>query len=114
MLNICVHPIFSNAHTMRMVASGFQMTFANGYVASVQWGNGNYCDNYYGNREPTEYNTYDSSDAEIAAFHSVTNVWVTKQFVGSDGEYGDDVLAHVKPDEIARFIAWVATLPAPE
>ena len=25
---------------------GFHMTFANGWTASVQWGSGNYCDNY--------------------------------------------------------------------
>jgi hypothetical protein len=25
---------------------GFQITFANGYTVSVQWGPGNYCDNH--------------------------------------------------------------------
>ena len=54
---------------------GFQMTFENGYTVSVQFGPGNYCDNYslplsYGVNERLKYGVNkrvpDSKNAETA------------------------------------------------
>lgn len=79
---------------------GFHITFKNGYTASVQWGPGNYCDNYNLNYKA---DVPPSSNAEIA-------------FWGPDGkmiefeESGDTVKGHVTPDELVQFFAKVASM----
>lgn len=79
---------------------GFQMTFANGWTISVQFGGGNYCDNY--NKLTTsdrETGERGSSDAEIAAFDKDGN-W--HQFGA------ESVKGYCSPDEVATFIADIA------
>lgn len=76
---------------------GFHMTFKNGYTISVQFGAGNYCDNYnekFGFERLTD--TVQSSNAEIA-------VW------GEDGKLlkitkYDTVIGHLTPNEVADWI----------
>ena len=83
---------------------GFQMTFANGWTASVQFGPGNYCEN----------RTYDFSDdyaaqqramgklgcinAEIAAWDA-NDVWYDFG--------GDTVKGWINADEVSEFIAMI-------
>jgi hypothetical protein len=62
---------------------GFQITFANGWTASVQWGPFNYSDG--------------ATSAEVARWHGDDDV--------------DDVDGWRSPDEVARFIAETAALP---
>jgi hypothetical protein len=85
---------------------GFQMKFENGWTISVQFGYGNYCDNY---QHPDGFdfakglNVVQSSDAEIAIWSGDT--W------GSDWytfENGDTVLGHQAPDQVAQWISKVA------
>ncbi|MBK9497695.1 MAG: hypothetical protein IPO08_24925 [Xanthomonadales bacterium] len=81
---------------------GFHVRFENGYVVSVQFGPGNYCDNYnmdIGEQE-NEAGAKGSSTAETA-------VW------GPDGEMidrgnGDTVQAHQAPDAVLRLLNWAA------
>lgn len=81
---------------------GFHMTFENGYTVSVQFGPGNYCDNYNmdfmqfhkGNLEVLE-----SSDAEIAAWDKDGN-WVKID--------GDGVKGYCSPKEVLEFINMIA------
>jgi hypothetical protein len=79
---------------------GFQITFANGYTVSVQFGAGNYCDNYNdGFYQAAKEHRYESSDAEVAV-------------IRPDGEmaYLDDhsqVRGRQSPDEVTALIASV-------
>ena len=77
---------------------GFQITFANGYTVSVQFGYGNYCDNRYGNDGAK------SANAEVAAFKSHGGEWVKL------GEH-DDVIGYQTPDQVLAIMARIAALP---
>jgi len=81
---------------------GFQMTFANGYTVSVQWGPGNYCErNHTEYSAPDASNFWQSKDAEIAA-------WNKDDVLKFDN--GDIVKGHCTPDEVAAFIAEVSAI----
>ena len=68
---------------------GFHLTFANGWTVSVQFGYGNYCENY------NKKNADESKNAEIAAWDE-GGTWF---------DFGDDtVKAHCTADEVADFI----------
>lgn len=76
---------------------GFQMTFENGWTISVQFGYGNYCDNY-NNYEFRANNTemiVESTDAEIA-------IW------DANGEWynfgSDTVKGYCSANEVAEWI----------
>ena len=81
---------------------GFCMTFANGYTISVQFGNGNYCDNrHYGNPLNGDQSVPPSSNAEVA-------VW------DKDGKWvqlseHDDVIGWQTADDVAALIASVSS-----
>lgn len=81
---------------------GFQITFPNGYTVSVQFGAGNYCNNYslgimeyYGKPVPP------SSTAETA-------------LIGPDGEFveykGDDVQGRQTPEDVLELLNYAASL----
>ncbi len=76
---------------------GFAMTFANGITVSVRWGEANYCDQ--------------TTTAEVAAYRKSNDefgpVWVHAEGFDYDG---DDVLGHLSPDEVARFIYIVSII----
>jgi hypothetical protein len=86
---------------------GYQMVFENGWTISVQFGYGNYCDNY---QHPDGFdfakglNVVQSSDAEIAIWSGDTwkGDWYTF-------ENGDTVLGYQTPDQVAEWIAKVIT-----
>jgi hypothetical protein len=90
---------------------GFQMTFANGWTVSVQWGIGNYCDHYplplragedY-DRANRDAGSNGSATAEIAAWDA-NKVW--HRFENDD----DTVKGYCTPDEVAEFIAKISAL----
>ena len=84
-------------------SKGFHMTFANDWTVSVQWGPGNYCENY---SEPFTTMPADwiSKTAEVWAWHESAN--------GKRDCYAtENPLAYQSPDEVARFIAEVAARP---
>ena len=77
---------------------GFQMTFENGWTVSVQFGNGNYCEN----RFATDHERGESVDAEIAAWDK-NNVW---------HDFGHDtVMGWCTADQVADFIAEIKGKP---
>ena len=70
--------------------TGFQMTFANGWTVSVQWGPNNYiADRRCGDK---------SVNAEIAAWSENDN-WYRFE--------NDTVKGWCKPDEVADFMAMI-------
>ena len=78
---------------------GFQITFANGYTVSVQFGHGNLCENRYGNHGDRSVN------AEVAAWPSTFGgEWVKL------GEH-DDVIGYQTPDQVLGIMAMIAALP---
>ena len=76
------------------------MVFDNGYTVSVQWGAGNYCDNYSTNG----YNEMpeNSATAETA-------------IIAPDGEFheykGDAVQGRQTPAEVLETMIYAANLP---
>lgn len=80
---------------------GFQMVFSNGWTVSVQFGGGNYCDNYHDKIDSESEDGYRASgrrgsrDAEIAAWDN-NGDWMP---LGCD-----TVKGRVSPDDVAKFI----------
>jgi hypothetical protein len=70
---------------------GFKMTFANGCTASVAFGTSAYCDQGNSTAEVWAWNVYGNSVA-VPGF--------------SEG----DVVAHVSPDDVVKYLAAVAAL----
>lgn len=80
---------------------GFHMTFDNGWTASVQWGSGNYCENFDLDARSADANAgaNGSKTAEIAAWDKDRN-WYN---------FGDDtVKGYVTPNEVLTFLNMVA------
>lgn len=83
----------------KICETGFHITFNNGFIVSVQWGFGNYCENRRNMNELT------SKDAEIAVFAPAGG------FVPlMDDGYVDDVAGWVTPDQVKDLMNIVATL----
>lgn len=79
--------------------TGFRVTFNNGFVVSVQWGFGNYCEN----RRNMEGTT--SKDAEVAVLDPAGG------FVPlMDQGYVDDIAGWVSPEECANLMNIVSNL----
>ncbi len=100
-------PLFSITGVVENVAKGFQITFANGLMLSVQFGSGNYCKNRDINyRRPAP----DSPDAEIAVIDTTMEkgennenhhvVFVTDLFC----DCGDTVAGWQTPDQVAEVM----------
>lgn len=89
---------------------GFKLTFPNGYTVSVQFGFGNYCDNYSNtainfNKIP---NHCQSNNAEIAYYNKVSNLLPLEEF---NPEWTDTVKGYVSVTEVMTFLNWVQSLP---
>jgi hypothetical protein len=80
---------------------GFQMTFANGYTVSVQFGYGNYSENR--NDQKFGEDAKPSATAEFAAWDA-DGTWVR-----FDGEC-DDVIGYLTTDQALARINEVASL----
>lgn len=76
---------------------GFQMTFANGWTVSVQFGAGNYSSNY---NVDFSTPTPEATTAEIAAWNA-EGEW-------HEFEHGDTVCGWCGPDDVANFINLIA------
>lgn len=84
-------------------AKGCQITIPNGYTVSIQWGPGNYCDNY-SSREYAE-TAPNSTQAETA-------------IIGPDGKFhaykGDSVQGYQSPTDVLETINYAASLSLKE
>lgn len=80
---------------------GFHVTFANGYTVSVQFGYGNYSDNYHNRNDIEGRPVEPSTKAEFAAWNE-KGEWLN--------EGGDEIQAWKTPDEMLAFMNKVASL----
>lgn len=84
---------------------GFQMTFANGWTVSVQFGTGNYCDNrrmIFTSASDQIAGQEGSANAEVAAWDADGRLY----------DFGSDTVSGYRTaDEVANFIANVAAFP---
>lgn len=79
---------------------GVRITFSNGYAISIQWGPGNYCDNY--NDEyyaPQGSDWYASATAEIAILDD-------NGLCDLPGQC-DQVMPRLTSDEVGQVIVWL-------
>lgn len=86
---------------------GFHVTFDNGWTVSVQFGPGNYCENYdldiIGQENNPQYGKYQAGHAEVAAWDSAGN-WY---------EFEDDkVKGWVAPNELLKYMNMFAAKEA--
>jgi hypothetical protein len=83
---------------------GFQITFPNGWTASVQWGIGNYCDHHM---EP-----FDMEREKVLAAQGSTTAEVAA--ISPEGKLvdllgrGDTVAGWLSPAEVLAFLTMVA------
>ena len=86
---------------------GFHITFENGYTVSVQFGPGNYCDNY--NMRVGEDDELagkqGSNTAECAMWQGEDELLPLPAFMGEDG---DSVSNRSTPSEVLQLLNWAA------
>ena len=88
---------------------GFHITFENGYTVSVQFGAGNYCDNYKEPIESMAKNLVDSrgqvssSDAEVGVWQADGGLIEMPDFDG------DRVGGWRTPDQVLELLNWAAS-----
>lgn len=82
---------------------GFHIEFENGFVVSVQFGPGNYCDNYNMQigEDEEEAGRIGSNNAECA-------VWGPDGDMIEYGNWGDTVGGRMKPAEVLELFNWAA------
>ena len=83
---------------------GFFVAFANGWTASVQWAECNYCTRHHREGTPKQSNT-----AEVAAWHGEKQDRKWHKFAD-----GQEVAGWCSPEFVAKFLARVAAKPAQE
>ena len=88
---------------------GFHIVFENGYVVSVQFGPGHYCENE--GKEITEFNWYSevfSHDAEVAVWDARAAEQSVPDLIEMPNFGGDTVGAHFTPKEVLDLLCWAA------
>jgi hypothetical protein len=86
---------------------GFQLTFANGYTISVQWGTGNYCEARH------DQNTKESPNAEVAVWSNRFSRRSAGRICDNWTGFGNDqVCGWLTTDRVATLISAVQALPA--
>ena len=97
-------------HGFRLTdGKGFHITFKNGWTISVQFGPGNYCDNYNMDimsfRSSKDYGRVESFTAEIAFWGPDGEM---QKFGDPSDEYRDTVKGRVTPEEVLAVMADIA------
>lgn len=87
---------------------GFGIKFANGYTVSVQFGPGNYCENYHAKigQEEKDCGRKGSIDAETAVISP------QGELIETPYSNGDTVSPRNTPDKVLELLNWAANLPA--
>jgi len=81
---------------------GFHITFDNGYTVSVQFGAGNYCDNY-------DANIMDYLGKPVPPSRTAETALIAPD--GKFVEYkGDDVQARQTPEDVLELLNYAASL----
>lgn len=95
---------------------GFQITFANGYTISCQFGFGNYCERKYDGAVGAERDMYivRSKDCEVAIWRNDgARNFVTGEiceYANLDISNDGDVAGYVSPEDVAKLIAYISSL----
>lgn len=88
--------------TMR---KGFQMTFENGMIASVQWGAGNYCDNHFPKDMDFSCSKDASSDtAEVAIIYKRNLIDFIDEFIPEECSTDGTVAGYLSPEDVLYFL----------
>ncbi len=83
---------------------GFHITFSNGWTVSVQFGHGNYCDNYDRlNDEQVTLGKEGSSTAECAVWNLDGHLFAHPLFDGNT------VGAYMEPAQVLELMNWTAS-----
>lgn len=91
---------------------GFKMTFKNGITISVQFGIGNYCENYI-HLTKNKMNEVCCEDAEIGIWDK-DGIWITRiayREINNVENCFDDVIGNLNCEQVAQFILWCASHP---
>ena len=81
---------------------GFHITFANGVCVSVQFGGGNYCQNYDAEIDSLRTEGMRSPDAELAMWDGDGN-WITQEY---DPSQSDSVIGQVVASDVLKALIW--------
>jgi len=82
---------------------GFHMTFANGWTVSVQWGSGNYCQNYNARPSDKSERAYEDMQRKLG------EAGVPVAEVGWWKGYGEmEVSGYMSPDEVLALMVELA------
>ena len=87
-------------------SKGFHIKFENGVTVSVQFGGGNYCDNYDAVRigEEPKMRVLESSDAEVAIWKN-GGAWITEEYFNG----GDSVAGRKSAADVLGALNWAAS-----
>jgi len=86
---------------------GFHITFENGYTVSVQFGPGNYCDNY-----DRAIGREDEACGREGSFTAECAVWQGDGgLIRRDEWGGDSVTNRSTPAEVLELLNWAASQP---
>lgn len=81
---------------------GFHYTFENGVTVSVQFGSGNYCDNYTKDLKSVIVTEYvKCNNAEVAVWDK-DGAWITSEYEDN----GDEVLPSKTPKKVLDILYW--------
>lgn len=88
---------------------GFHMTFENGNTISIQFGGGNYCENYNIVIGSERGRDISCKDSEIAIWDKDNN-WITREvyeILFNEKNY-DTVKGYVSTNDIAKIVAYIS------
>ena len=88
---------------------GFHVVFANGYTVSVQFGPGNYCENY-----DARIGEEDEECGKKGSFTAECAVWPKGGPMLEYGDWGNTVSNRSTPAEVLELLNWAASQPQQE
>ena len=88
----------------------------NGCTLSVQFGGGNYCENYNDTIETSKTEPLKKChNAEMAIWITETGEWISKEYIlettGSIDEDQDDVMPRQTVADMHKMLEWIAARP---
>jgi hypothetical protein len=101
------------------LGKGFQLTFADGVTASVQWGPANYCERknaaFMSPAVAAKNQSWSSVNAEVAAWQGTRETWITKKVFATLGQQIDDeVKGWMDVSAVMAFLNACAAMPKEE
>ena len=85
---------------------GFHVEFANGHTVSVQFGGGNYCDNY---DDPIGPGDWKASGKKGSRTAETAVIGPSGELIEYPEKPGDTVQGHMTPAEVLELMRWAAS-----